>query len=124
VFNYLSKEKKLGHSETSLEARHFSKNPEMFNSLCNIYLNNCEKFSLSTLKAVGYKSEYMDQELIMMRFIIVINSVLTKDTDRICCGNQKMMDRLFLWSLFWSIGSSLPERCIERLEKIFDLIKI
>lgn len=34
------------------------------------------------------------------------------------------MERLYIWGIFWAIGSSIPKRNIERLDKLFDSIKI
>jgi len=60
----------------------------------------------------------------MYRFKAILNAAFSTDCDKICVENPKMMDKLYLWALFWSIYSSLPKRCTEKLEKLFESIKI
>lgn len=73
---------------------------------------------------IGYKSEFNEPNIIMTRFVTILSSVLVKDKDKSCVQNTKMMERLYIWSIFWAIGSSIPKRNIERLDKLFDSIKI
>lgn len=89
-----------------------------------MYLNNIDKFNSTNLKTIGYRNEYLEHSYIMDRFKTILNATLSADSDKICIENPKMMDKLYLWVLFWSIYSSLPKRCTEKLEKLFESIKI
>ena len=73
---------------------------------------------------LGYRSDYNETNLIMSRFITILNSALAFDKDRACIVNAKMMEKLYIWALYWSIGSCLPKNNLERLDKLFDSIKI
>ena len=108
----------------NLEEKFFSQNLEALNGFKNIYLNNLDKISNSNLKMIGYKNEFVEQQAIMERFLKIVTGVLSCDEEKICVNNQKMLEKVFYWSLYWAISSSLPISNLERLDKIFDTIKI
>lgn len=83
-----------------------------------------DKISTSNLKMIGYKSEFMEQQSIMERFVKIITAALQHDVDRVCIENGKMLEKLFFWCFFWAAGSFLPAANMERLNKIFETIKI
>lgn len=48
----------------------------------------------------------------MNRFVSIMHTALTKDKEKACVNNLKMVEKIYVWAMYWSICSSLPKRNI------------
>lgn len=97
-------DEELQHLLQTRIAKYFKSNIEGFSTLKNLCINNFEKVLKFRLKG-----RFLRPEHILNSFIAVLDSVLAKSPEKQLeqKENQLAVEKLFLWSIFWTINTSL-----------------
>lgn len=60
----------------------------------------------------------------MERFVKIVSCIMARDQEKYCLKNIKMLEKVYFWSMYWSISPGIPSTNILRFDKIlFDTVK-